>query len=87
METAWSWRLGWVPREKPSVVREVGRQGERAVVRECLLELRVPNSERCRLQGWGMEAVGGRDGAEIEDWGSWALAGWGWKEEEGGHGV
>ena len=29
------------------------------------------------------EAVGGRDGAEIEDWGSWALAWWGWREGEG----
>ena len=85
MEIAWSRRLGWVPREKPSVVREVGHQGQRAVVGECLLELRVPRDAGCR--GGGVEAVGGRDGAEIEDWGSWALAGWGWKEEEGGHGV
>ena len=46
---------------------------------------RVPAraSERCRLQGSGVEAVGGRDGAEIEDWGSWALAWWGWREGEG----
>ena len=52
MEIAWSRRLGWVPREKPSVVREVGHQGQRAVVGECLLELRVPRDAGCRGGGW-----------------------------------
>ena len=50
METAWSWRLGWVPREKPPVVREVGHLGQWAVVGECLLELL--RDAGCRGGGW-----------------------------------
>lgn len=81
---ACSWRLGGVPKEEASVLREAGskagRPGQQTAVRECMLRLRV-------LRRWMKAAVVGRRGQdprEVGSGGGCSRERWGRPTEMGG---